>query len=269
MISRQRLKIFVSRLLKRRPVGRFSTRVVQFAGSPTLQEIYRHSAVMTLSPEEAAEAVLGVSVDYADEYLQVAQRLRVQSAGLDRRYPDYFGVGDGTAYLLYVLVRHQRPTLAVEVGVADGRSTQVILSALDANESGRLISVDINHDVGGAAGGHPRWTLHVLSPGRSSHRQLRNLLSAAGPLDFFFHDASHTYYDQYADYIAAWEHMRPGSLFMSDDVDWSFAFLDLARYLRLNPVVLVDQRKAVGVLLRSDHEVRTIGRSNSPLSTYV
>jgi predicted O-methyltransferase YrrM len=249
--TRERLKISASRLLQQQPLNRwFSSRIVHLAGSPKLDEIDRHFALLTTSPAEAAQAVLGESGDYAREFGRVQGRLDRQTATIDRHYPDYYGVEDNTALLLYTLVRHAKPSLLVEVGVANGRSTQVILSALDANEAGQLVSVDIDPDAGGAARGHPRWSLRIHSPGRSSSQQLRNLLAEVGAPDLFFHDAMHTYYDQYAEYIAACEHMRPGSLFVSDDVDMSFAFTDLTRALRVEPVALTDRRKVVGVFRR-------------------
>jgi predicted O-methyltransferase YrrM len=215
-----------------------------------MHDLYRYSVLLTASPAQAAEAVLGESVDYGDEYSQVRERLDARMDSFGRRYPEYCMVEDATACLLYTLVRHTKPSLTVEVGVADGRSTQVILSALDANDAGRLVSVDISNDVGGGAGGHPRWSLRVHSPGRSSSEQLRRLFAQIGPPDLFFHDASHAYYDQYAEYLAAWGHMRPGSLFVSDDVDWSFAFYDLTTAFSVRPVVLTEGRKAAGLFRR-------------------
>jgi predicted O-methyltransferase YrrM len=215
-----------------------------------MDQLYRYSALLTASPAEAADAVLGESVDYGDEYSQVRERLDVRMDSFGRRYPEYCMVEDATACLLYTLVRHTKPSLTVEVGVADGRSTQVILSALDANDSGRLVSVDISDDVGGGARGHPRWSLRVHASGRSSSAQLRRLFAEIGSPDLFFHDASHSYYDQYAEYLAVWEHMRPGSLFVSDDVDWSFAFYDLTVAFSVRPVVLTEGRKASGLFRR-------------------
>ena len=213
-----------------------------------LHDLYLRSALITLSPTEAAQAILGESVNYADDYAQ-AQELALQTSAADRRYPADSVVEDGTAFLLYVLVRHTKPSLIVEVGVADGRSTQIILSALDANDYGRLISVDISDDVGGSAVGHARWSLRVHSPGRSSSRQLQALFEEIGPPDLFFHDAMHTYYDQYAEYLVAWRHMQPGSLFVSDDVDQSCAFADFVTSCGVRPVVLTTRRKATGAVL--------------------
>lgn len=244
------MRILASRMLQQRAFSWFSSRVAHLVGPASMHQIYLYSALLTASPTEASEAVLGESVDYGDEYRQVRERLDVRMDSVDKSYPDYCMVEDATACLLYTLVRHTKPSLAVEIGVADGRSTQVILSALDANDAGRLISVDVRNDVGGGARGHPRWSLRVHSPGRSSSQQLRRLFAETGPPDFFFHDASHAYYDQYAEYLAAWEHMRPGSLFVSDDVDWSFAFYDLTVAFSVRPVVLTEGRKATGLFRR-------------------
>jgi predicted O-methyltransferase YrrM len=241
-----RARILASRLLQRWPLDQISGRVEHLVGAPNLRLLDRHSRLLTSSPLEAAEAVLRERVDYTDEYARVRERVSTRPGD---SYPSSHAIEDATAFLLYTLARHAKPSLVVEVGVAAGRSTQVILSALDANDAGRLVSVDIDEAVGGAARGHPRWSLRVHSPGRTASRQLGDLLAELGPPDLFFHDAAHTYPDQCADYLVAWEQMRPGSLFASDDVDWSFAFIDLTRAVGVNPVVLTDRRKAAGVLL--------------------
>ena len=245
-----RLRIPLSRLLRQSPgVGRLSRAIAHLVGPPTLHEIGLRSSLLTTSAEQAANAILDDCVGYAQEYEHIQKRIVEQSANTHLRYPDYFAVEGATAYLLYMLVRHVRPSQTLEIGVGDGCSTQVILSALDANDNGRLISIDITDDVGGAARGHPRWQLHVRSSGRSSSKDLEDLLADIGPPDLFFHDALHTYHDQYADYAVVVDHMRPGSLFASDDVDWSWAFLDITTNLGIKPVVLVDRRKAVGAFL--------------------
>lgn len=249
-LAKHRIGVPLSRVLHQWPVVKDMSRAVaHFVGRPTLHDIYVDSSLLTISAEQAAEAVLGERMGYAQEYEHVRERIAEQATNAPLRYPDFFAVEETTAYLLYMLVRHVRPSQTLEIGVADGLSTQVILSALDANDHGRLTSVDISDDVGGAARDHPRWHLHVRATGRSSRRELQDLLADMGPLDLFFHDAGHKYHDQYADYVDALDHMLPGSLFVSDDVDWSWAFLDITRNAGIKPVVLVDRRKAVGTFL--------------------
>jgi predicted O-methyltransferase YrrM len=250
VLSGPQIRITASRVLHRWPINRLTYRIAHLVGPPMLHQLFRQSALVTSSASEATAAVAGEHADFRDEYAIVRDRVASNGSALEGNYPEDYKIEDGTASLLYTLVRHLHPDLVMEVGVADGRATQIILSALDANGSGRLVSVDIKSDVGGAATGHPRWSLHVHGSGKSSSKQLQHLITQVGPPDFFFHDASHTYYDQYAEYLVAWERMRPGSLFASDDVDQSFAFLDFTKALNVKPVVLVDRRKALGLLLR-------------------
>jgi predicted O-methyltransferase YrrM len=242
-----RARISASRLLQSPALNWFSSKVAHLVGPARLYRIYLQSALFTASPSEALEAVLGESIDYTEEFAHIREPLDAELANTDKGYPDDYMIEDSSAVLLYTLVRHTKPALAVEVGVADGRSTGVILCAMDANDAGRLVSVDIDPDVGGAARGHPRWSLRVHSPNRPPGEQLASLLGEVGPPDLFFHDGSHTYYDQHAEYIAAMEHMRPGSLFVSDDVDWSYAFVDFTAAFSVKPVVLTEGHKVVGM----------------------
>ena len=243
---RDQAKLLSSALLLRRPLAGVSTRISHLVGSPTLHDLYIKAAVMTGSPTTAGTAIMGEDVVRLEEYEEVRDRLAERWSASQRRYPDFCPMGTGTAYLLYMLVRRVRPSLTVEVGVADGVSTAVILSALDANAHGRLVSVDVDADAGVIAARHPRWRLRTHRPKDLRSRQLRNLLAEIGPPDLFFHDAMHTYYAQYGEFCAALDHMQTGGVFISDDVDHSWAFVDLVNSRQVEPVVLVDGRKAVG-----------------------
>jgi len=192
----------------------------------------------------------GSTLDYASEFREVRDRDAGRAAATAARHPDYYAIEEGTALLLYALVRHAEPGLVMEVGVADGRSTQVILSALDANQHGRLVSVDVVEGVGAVVAGHPRWSLWIREQGRRTNRHFDELLTRAGPPDLFFHDGSHHYDAQYMDYQLAWQRMKSGSIFVSDDVDYSCAFIDFVRSCDVPSVVLMGRRKAIGVLLK-------------------
>jgi predicted O-methyltransferase YrrM len=252
-LDREQLKITVSRLLAEGPLRNATDRVLHITAPPTLHAIFTRSDLLTASAADATTGLLGEEVDYRDEY----EALEAPSNAGPDVYPDYYKVGDATNYLLYSLVRHLKPRLMVEVGVADGRSTQTTLTAMDVNDVGRLVSVDIAADVGGAARGHSRWALHVHSVAHASS-QLGDLLDRIGPVDAFFHDAGHTYASQYADYLVGYRALRPGGVFISDDVDWSWAFLDLTLTHGIRPIVLSDVRKAVGLFVRP---------GNTPAST--
>ena len=134
----------------------------------------------------------------------------------------------------------------VETGIADGWSTAVILAAMDANGVGVLHSIDIAAESGALVGdGHPRWHRHLTdgSPG-----QLADVLGPLGQLDLFVHDSDHSYRAQMGEYLAASRSLRAGALLVSDDVNWSNAFLDFCRAHELRPVVLAEPTSLVGVV---------------------
>jgi Methyltransferase domain len=99
--------------------------------------------------------------------------------------------------LLYLLVRALRPLRVVETGVGPGYSTAWLLAALNANQSGELISVGPGPTTGRPLGVHDfsvgqfvhpslraRWTL-VLG---NSEERVRQILDGGPRVDLFFYD---------------------------------------------------------------------------------
>ncbi len=161
---------------------------------------------------------------------------------------------------LYAVMRHVRPEVAVETGVANGFSTAFSLLALRANGEGHLHSIDLPREVGrdyepgtfyegeGRAGIPPgsepgwlippelkeRWTL-VL--GRSQE-ELPPLLERLGRIDTFMHDSEHSFDCMWFEFNAAWPYLRPGGLLLSDDVNSTEAFPRFAAEQGRAPVSL-------------------------------
>lgn len=164
-------------------------------------------------------------------------------------YPIDWQVEVEQAALLHRLVMWLKPATVVETGVADGGSSRVILQALRQNDKGRLVSFDIDQDVGGLidVALRSRWELRVLPAERRS-AQFQADMARLAPIDLFFHDSRHTYRWQMMEYRSAWSNMPRGAILASDDVDDSFAFLDFARTARARPMILVGARKVFGVL---------------------
>lgn len=87
---------------------------------------------------------------------------------------------------LYALVRALRPTTVLEIGCGDGGSATHLLAALQMNQYGRLVSVDLQARRVGAMipkDLQPGWELLV---GDAQRITLPNA-------DFVFEDASHDY----------------------------------------------------------------------------
>ena len=163
-------------------------------------------------------------------------------------YPPVFTVETRTAILLHAITRRVRPGVMVETGVADGLSTAVVLHALHANDHGTLHSIDIADDVGSLVDNRDRWTLHVVTPDEAA---VAAAIGSVGPIDIFLHDSDHRYGPQSSEYTTAWRALRPGGILMSDDIDWSYAFIDFANSHHDPAIMMLDTRKVVGLLVKS------------------
>jgi predicted O-methyltransferase YrrM len=151
---------------------------------------------------------------------------------------------------LYTLCRSLRPSIVVETGVASGLSSAYILCALDKNNHGQLVSIDvpwqsvkenwqpffseedmqeqpIEQQVGWIIPDYlrSRWQLRL---GKSTE-QLPPLLNELGSLDIFFHDSEHTYETMLWEFQTAWADLRSGGVLIGHNIDVNDAFLDFCR----------------------------------------
>jgi predicted O-methyltransferase YrrM len=202
------------------------------------------------------QTLLGEELATASRIDELAEDFAAAMDALRARYaitaPDCrldWVVGDRSALALYLVVRLTRPDVIIETGVAGGHSSFLLLSALESNGHGRLVSFDVLPDAGSLVPSHlrPRWQLVIL---RSADplAEVAARISVIGKVDVFFHDADHSYVGQYADYAVAEKVLMRGRLgiLLSDDVDMSFAFMDYIRARQLDAAVLVDVGKVLG-----------------------
>ena len=168
------------------------------------------------------------------------------------------GIGLAERIYLYAIMRTLKPRVAVETGVANGISTAFALLALERNGAGELHSIDYPRSVGeGAESFHQdigsvgvpseresgwlvperlreRWTLRL---GRSQD-ELPPLLASLGTIDSFLHDSEHSYECMRFEFASAWPALRDGGVLISDDVNSTPAFPELAREQRREPIAL-------------------------------
>ena len=137
---------------------------------------------------------------------------------------------------IYRLVRLLRPDTIVETGVADGRTTAIILLALEENGKGMLYSIDVPYP-GLPSGKMPGWIIPEelrkrwrLTVG-SSAEHLKPLLQELKEIDIFFHDSLHTYDNMMFEFETAWPRIKPGGLFLADDTGRNSAFLDFIKQI--------------------------------------
>jgi Methyltransferase domain len=161
---------------------------------------------------------------------------------------------------LYAILRHVRPRVAVETGVANGFSTAFALLALRANGDGHLHSVDLPREVGRdyepgtfyegegragiPAGAEPGWLIPTelkerwtLVLGRTQD-ELPPLLERLRTIESFMHDSEHSFECMWFEFNAAWPQLRDGGVLLSDDVNSTDAFPRFAREQGRKPVRL-------------------------------
>lgn len=143
---------------------------------------------------------------------------------------------------LYALIRSRRPDIVVETGVCNGLSSLTILLALEANDRGRLYSIDYPYHVDedlaefraetfaefGAAAvpadREPGWVVPESLRKRwelrlgKSQELLGPLLDDVGPVDLFVHDSEHSTPCMMFEFEAAFAHFSADGLLIADDI---------------------------------------------------
>ncbi len=220
---------------------------------PRLTDLRDRAAQITTEAHQILAEVLppdGPSPTTIEEEFRILERgLADRLKGRPLRFPENWATYPGTLLILYGLVRAGRPETVVETGVANGVSSFVLLEGLRRNGQGRLVSFDTSPDAGGILepGERSLWTLHVL-PSDDPRPALDSAVRQLPGVDLAFLDADHSYPGQMWEYEVLWERMRPDAWLVSDDVDWSFAFLDFCGAKALRPRVLVSESKASGLV---------------------
>jgi hypothetical protein len=143
-------------------------------------------------------------------------------------YGAYSDADESLARAAWCTVRHLRPEVVVETGVARGVVSRFVLEALEANGLGHLWSVDLPHpfepglhaQTGAAVADRSRWT-YVEG---SSRRRLPGLLRRLGRVDLFIHDSLHTARNTRFEMERIARVLRPGGVMLVDDISTHQAF---------------------------------------------
>ena len=126
---------------------------------------------------------------------------------MDKRYPERAGTSEEEKLLLYSIVRHERPTKVLEVGVSAGHLTCWLALALKHNGQGTLTSVDNFSQRHGGQANSPkvpqkRVNLAGVQDVVSIHQEDSvEFMSKEldGSYDFVWIDADHSYEGAYED----------------------------------------------------------------------
>lgn len=139
---------------------------------------------------------------------------------------------------LYCLVRALRPEVVIETGVANGKSSALVLLAMHHNGRGRLYSIDLPNEMGNrlADGGltstegretgwmvpvylRDRWRLHLGDSRELLPRVIDDVIKGGREIDVFLHDSLHTYEHAAFEFSVVLPHLKSGSVLACDNID--------------------------------------------------
>jgi predicted O-methyltransferase YrrM len=161
--------------------------------------------------------------------------------------------GGGQFQLVHFLVRHLRPTVVLETGVAAGWTSQAILSALDANGAGTLWSSDFPYFrlddperyVGCLVDDRLRDGWHLAVNGDRAN--LAELLPQMGPIDLVHYDSDKSVEGRQFVMDAIAGQLSPEAVIVMDDIDDNTFFRDWIERSGRSCRVFARGRKYVGL----------------------
>jgi len=224
--------------------------------TPRVDEFAKHSRGIYVDPFMILGDFLGLDTheltnlwfEFDDVYTNLQNRVR----HVKLNYPNEMDLNTKSLFITYCVVRKIKPDIVLETGVANGVSTFVILKALKKNRRGKLISIDINSDVGILVSNELKdiWELRVMK--RISPYEFTKIIRDLDKIDVFLHDSDHSYRWQSLEYNTVYPLLLKGEgILLSDDVHLSYAFIDFIKNKNVSPskvYVLLDERKLFGML---------------------
>ncbi len=152
--------------------------------------------------------------------------------------------------LLYSLIRSNKSKFVVETGVANGITTNAIMNALQqASKDGELHSFDVLPEARNAYSGPGNWNFHLL-PTKNTARKIKGIVSKFSKVDIWVHDSDHGYRWQKFEYLLAQASLSDNGILISDDIDASSAWGELAKTHFRKSFIIFDSRKFIGIALK-------------------
>lgn len=148
---------------------------------------------------------------------------------------------EGNLHLMYNLIVLSKANRIIETGVAFGWSSLVILSAIK-NSNGRLVSTDkpvpdkeTNRYIGIAVPNDLRenWVLYK----EADISGLEKAFKLHPSYDLCHYDSDKSYEGRMRTYPKLWKSLKPGGIFISDDIGDNMAFKEFAEDIGKKPYV--------------------------------
>jgi len=152
--------------------------------------------------------------------------------------------------LLYSLIKANNSKLIIETGVANGITTNAIMKALEeSGVGGELHSFDVLPETNKAYLGDGNWNFHLVN-GKSAHNQIKSVVNSLPKVDIWIHDSNHGYRWQKFEYLLALSVLNKNGILISDDIDASPAWGELAKTHFRKSYIIFDSRKFIGIAFK-------------------
>lgn len=162
--------------------------------------------------------------------------------------------GAGNLDLLYTLCEKIQAHTVIETGVAYGWSSLAILLSLSNRSNSHLYSVDLPYFelhnerwVGLAVPGSLKeyWTLYQMADREGIPRAISAIPNQA---DLIHYDSDKSYEGRMWAYSRLWDVLRPGGLFISDDINDNLGFHDFCQQIQGGYFIIRDHGKYQGLI---------------------
>lgn len=151
---------------------------------------------------------------------------------LSKNWKNLGAFGLAEVRIMYALVRHIKPKIIIETGVASGLSSVIFLLAMKKNQLGKLYSIDLppSEKLNKKINQHTtipkqkkigwlvpdnlkdQWTLML----GDSKMILPDLLKKENSVDIFLHDSDHSFEHMTWEYETVWPYLK--KILLSDDI---------------------------------------------------
>lgn len=213
------------------------------------RKIYEKKAVST---EEAifkltGEKITSIKTKFKEEFSHAEEK--------EKNCPVKMG-GLANINLLYHLTENIKGKKIIETGVAYGWSSLAILLSLKNRDDSFLISTDkpypgMNNEnyVGCVVPNElkNKWII-IKSPDR---RAVPQAIKKLKEIDLCHYDSDKTYEGRSWSYPRLWKALRPGGIFISDDVGDNLAFYDFCKKIKTEPTIVRVKDNFEGILIKN------------------
>jgi predicted O-methyltransferase YrrM len=185
-------------------------------------------------------------VAYENRFNQKAKKARTSF------FNPIYDLGPGMSEFIFLCIVTKKPQFVIETGVAAGVSTDSILSAMQLNKSGCLVSLDITEKVGELIDDElkARWRLEIL-PELAREKSFVEILNSNPQASIFLHDSDHSASWQIKEFSHVVQHLPGIELILFDDISQELINLIIADYANYQILVIDENRKYSAIITKS------------------